>query len=56
MYKCFVGFEKAFDTVKREILLETLRRYDVDEADTRIITTLYLEQNAGVGIDDENSG
>ena len=38
---CFVDFERAFNTVKREILLETLTRYGVDEADIRIIAKLY---------------
>ena len=32
LYMCFVDFEKAFDTVKHELLVETLRKYDVDEA------------------------
>ena len=56
LYMCFVDFEKAFDTVKHGMLLETLRRYGVDGADIRLIAKLYWEQKAVIRIGDEKSG
>ena len=56
IYMCFVDFEKAFDTVKHGLLVETLRRFGVDGADIRIITKLYWEQRAVVKVDDDRSG
>ena len=53
---CFVDFEKVFDNVKHEPLIETLKRYGVDGADIRIIAKLYLEQKALVRVEDEWSG
>ena len=45
---CFVDFEKEFDSVKHDLLVETLRRFGVDGADITIITKLYWEQRVVV--------
>ncbi|XP_045105497.1 uncharacterized protein LOC123501010 [Portunus trituberculatus] len=37
-------FEKAFDMIRHEVLVERLRRLGVDNADIRIITNLYWGQ------------
>uniref|UniRef100_A0A0P4W0B7 Reverse transcriptase domain-containing protein n=1 Tax=Scylla olivacea TaxID=85551 RepID=A0A0P4W0B7_SCYOL len=52
---CFVDFEKAFDMVRHEILVERLRRLGVDTADLRVMTNLYWGQRAVVKIGYEKS-
>ena len=55
VFMCFVDFEKAFDTVKHEQLVEVLQKYGVDAADIRILKELYWEQRATVRVGDETS-
>ena len=55
IYMCFVDFEKAFDTVRHEELVNTLVRYGVDGADLRVLKELYWEQRAVVRVGDERS-
>ena len=55
LFMCFIDFEKAFDTVKHDCLMETLERYGVDKADIRIMARLYWEQKAVVRVGDEVS-
>ena len=38
---CFVDFQKAFDTVKHEQMIEMLGEVGVDSKDLRLITILY---------------
>ena len=56
LYMCFIDFEKAFDTVRHEMLMERLRQIGVDAADLRVITNLYWGQRALVRIGDDRSG
>lgn len=55
LYLCFIDFEKAFDTVKHDYLIETLKRYGVDGRDLRLLTQLYWEQKAVVRVGDDVS-
>ena len=55
LYMCFVDFEKAFDTVKHDCLIETLKRYGVDGRDLRVLSQLYWEQKAAVRVGEEAS-
>ena len=55
LYMCFVDFEKAFDRVRHELLIDRLRRIGADEADVRLLTNLYWEQKAVVKIGDDRS-
>ena len=55
LFMCFVDFEKAFDTVKHDKLVETLEKYCIDGADLRVLKELYWEQRAVVGVGDERS-
>ena len=55
LYMCFVDFEKAFDRVRQELLIDRLRRIGADEPDVRLLTNLYLEQKAVVKIGDDRS-
>ena len=49
LYFCFVDFEKAFDTVGHGLLMDTLRKYGVNEADVRILAQLYWQQREVAG-------
>ena len=55
LFMCFVDFEKAFDTVRHEVLVERLRMLGVDPADLRVMTNLYWGQRAVVKIGDDKS-
>jgi len=52
VYACFVDFEKAFDRVKHDKMIDILRRTGIDDSDTRIIENLYWGQRAEVKVDD----
>ena len=54
-FLCFVDFEKAFDTVRHEELIEMLKGKGVDGKDIRIIRNLYRDQRAAVKIEEEYS-
>ena len=51
-----IDYSKAFDTVKRDSLVELLQSPDVDDANTRLLTNLYRTQTAAVRCDKELSG
>ena len=38
---CYVDFEKAFDKVRHEKLVQILQAKNIDKGDLRIITNLY---------------
>ena len=46
MYICFVDFEKAFDRVNREKMLEILKDLQIDWRDRRLLKDLYMRQEA----------
>ena len=50
VYVCYVDFEKAFDRVNWEILMETLKNIGVDWKDRRMIRNLYIQQRATVRV------
>lgn len=53
---CFIDFEKAFDRVQHQKLLQILRRMDIDQKDIRCIENLYLNQTAQIRIDGGTTG
>ena len=55
LFWCFVDFEKAFDTVCHEVLVERLRTLGVDPADIRLMTYLYWGQRAVMRIENDNN-
>ena len=55
VYMCFIDFEKAFDTVRHELMMERLRGLGVDAADLRVFTNLYWGQKAVVKIGEDRS-
>ena len=52
---CFVHFEKAFEMVRHEVLVERSRRLGVDTFDIRVMTNLYRGQRAVVRIREDKS-
>ena len=56
VFMCFIDFEKAFDTVRHEVMIERLRILGVDAADLRVLTNLYWGQKAVVRIGEDRSG
>ena len=55
VYICFINYEKAFDRVNHEKLIEKLKLAGMDGKDVRIIARLYWEQAAVVRTDQGNS-
>lgn len=52
VYACFVDFEKAFDKVKHDKMIDILKKTEIDESDIRIIENLYWGQKAAVRVED----
>lgn len=55
MYVCFLDYNKAFDKVRHNRLLQLLRDKNLDMKDIRIISNLYFNQVASVRIGGELS-
>lgn len=51
MYACFIVYNKAFDKVRYDQLMNILKRKQLDYRDLRIISNLYYNQKAIVCID-----
>ena len=56
LYVCFIDYEKAFDKVKHEVLMEILRDIGVAGKEYRVIKNLYWAQKACVKINGEETG
>ena len=54
-YICFLDYEKAFDRVRHEPLMQCLSEIGVDGKDIKIIRNLYWDQTASVRIMNELS-
>ena len=55
VYICFLDYEKAFDRVRHEPLMQCLSEIGVDGKDIKIIRNLYWDQTASVRIMNELS-
>src|SRR6478609_6728954 len=55
VYICFVDFEKAFDRVNWEKMIKVLQSIGVDWRDRRMISELYMNQEAVVRIAGDES-
>ncbi|KAI5707314.1 hypothetical protein M8J77_000030 [Diaphorina citri] len=53
-YICFIDFEKAFDKLKHDKLIEILENIGLEEKDIRLIKTLYWHQSASVRLEGNN--
>ena len=48
IFLCFVDYQKAFDGVKHDKLVEIMERVGVPELQRRLILNLYWRQHASV--------
>lgn len=55
LYICFVDYEKAFDRVLHNKLIEMLMQFNVDREDVQLIKNLYWKQMANVRIGGHNT-
>ena len=55
IFICFVDYEKAFDKVRHEILIDILKNLMLDGKDLRIIKNLYWNQRAAVRVAGDKS-
>jgi hypothetical protein len=55
LYMCFVDYQKAFDRVKHDRLVEVMERAGVPELERRLIINLYWKQTAVIRWDSEIS-
>lgn len=55
MYVCFLDFNKAFDNVSHDHLIDFLEKKTLDKKDIRIIYNLYYNQTATVDVENELS-
>lgn len=55
MYVCFIDYEKAFDRVRHEDLMEILKSIGVKGSELRMIKNLYWKQKACVKIDGQET-
>src|SRR6267154_1524021 len=56
LYLCFVDYQKAFDRVKHDKLMEVMEKAGVPDLERRLIINLYWRQHAVVRWDGEISG
>lgn len=52
---CFLDFNKAFDKVSHDHLIDFLKKKTLDKKDIRIIYNLYYNQTATVDVENELS-
>ncbi len=55
VFLCFIDYEKAFDRVQHQKMLEILQRIGLDSRDVRLIANLYWNQSASVRVENELS-
>ncbi|KAL0279224.1 UNVERIFIED_CONTAM: hypothetical protein PYX00_000829 [Menopon gallinae] len=55
VFLCFIDYEKAFDRVQHEKMIQILQQVGLDSRDVRIIANLYWNQKAHVRFSDNTS-
>ena len=57
LYLCFIinDYSKAFDKVKHSDLLKIFLKHNCDGKDLRVIRNLYWEQEATIGMDNDQA-
>ena len=55
LFLCFVDYQKAFDRVNHDKLVEVMEKAGIPELERRLIINLYWHQHATVRWENENS-
>ena len=55
IYICFIDYQKAFDRVYHQRIMETLGWTEMDKKDIKIIRNLYREKKAVIRLQEGNS-
>lgn len=55
VYVCLIDYQKAFDKVQHNKMIEVLRTTGIDEKDLRIIINLYWHQTASIRVEGDYS-
>ena len=53
LYVCFVDYEKAFDRIDWQKMMEVLKSFGLDWNERRLIWELYTNQSAVIQVGDE---
>lgn len=53
VFLCFIDFEKAFDRVQHDKMIEILKSTGIDDKDLRFVANLYWQQNATVKVNNK---
>ena len=56
IYACFIDYEKAFDRVNHESMINCLKDIGLDGKDIKLITNLYWTQKAYIQVVKDRSG
>ena len=48
IYACFIGYSKAFDTVRHNPLIDLLKAINVESHDVQLLANLYWKRKAAV--------
>ena len=54
IYNCFIDFQKAFDTIKHEVIWATLKSYGVETKMVTLLQKIYEKAQAAVRVGKEN--
>lgn len=55
LFICFIDFEKAFDRVRHDLLMDSLRSAGLDERDVNLLRDLYWNQSARIKVGEATS-
>ena len=55
IYICFIDYKKAFDRVYHAMLLEILKKFEIDGKDLKLIMNLYWQQTASIKTEEGQS-
>lgn len=50
MYNCFIDFQKAFDTIKHNIIYATLKSYGIGPRMVNLLRQIYQKAQSAVRI------